>query len=161
MPGFTPANGTKVFIGPAIDIDTITGATSLTSLTGWVEIKGAKDLGAIGDEASAVTSNQLGVNRTLKGKGTSDAGTPAFVFDYKEGDPGQEAARSAADPGNNFDYSFYIEKPVKKTPGGTTAKLYFAGQVMSAREGGLSANNPITLTVNVGINTTVYRVAAT
>ncbi|MFE1598185.1 hypothetical protein [Methylobacterium sp. ID0610] len=161
MPGFTPANGAKVFIGPAIDVDTITGVAVLTALTGWVEIKGAKDLGAIGDEASAITSNQLGSNRTLKGKGTMDAGTPAFVFDYKEGDPGQVAAAAAADPANNFDYAFYIEYPVKKTTGGTTAKRYFAGQVMSAREGNLSANNPISLTVNVGINTTVYRVAAT
>ncbi len=98
MPGFTPANGAKVFIGPAIDIDTITGATSLTSLTGWVEIKGAKD--PRGDRRRSVDHlvQPARSNRTLKGKGTQDAGTPALVFDYKEGDPGQEAARLARIP---------------------------------------------------------------
>lgn len=158
MAGFTPSNGSKLFIGPSIDIDTIDAAADLTGLTGWVEIKGLKDLAAFGDESTAITSNQLNNNRTLKAKGTRDAGTPGFVVDRKEGDPGQEAAIAAeAEP---MDYAFYVEFPNKKTTGGTNGKRYFAGQVMSCREAPGSANNPITMTISVGINTAIYAVAA-
>ena len=158
MSGFTPSNGSKLFIGPSIDIDTIDAAADLTGLTGWVEIKGLKDLAAFGDESVAITSNQLGANRTLKAKGTRDAGTPGFVVDRKEGDPGQEAAIDAE--GEPLDYAFYVEFPNKKTTAGTNGKRYFAGQVMSCREAPGSANNAITMTISVGINTPIYAVAA-
>ena len=159
MTGFTTSNGSKLFIGPSIDIDTITGAAVLTALTGWIEVKGLKDLSSFGDESAAVTSNQLGNNRTLKAKGTRDAGTPGFIVDVKDGDEGQEAAHAAELDG--FDYAFYIELPNKKTSGGTNGRRYFAGKVMSFRENPGAANNAITATLNVGINTTVYRVLPT
>lgn len=160
MSGFTPSNGSKLFIGPSIDIDTITSVSAFTGITtGWTEIKGLKDLAAFGDEATRITSNQLGANRTLSAKGTRDAGQPAFVVDLKDGDPGQEAAVAAVD--TNFDYAFYVEYPNKKTEGGTNGKRYFAGQVMSARENPGGANNPITRNITVAINSNVYRVAAT
>lgn len=159
MAGFTPSNGSKLFIGPSIDVDTIDDAADLTGLTGWVEVKGIKDLSAFGDESASITSNQLGANRTLKAKGTRDAGTPGFVYDVKDGDPGQNAVLAAE--ATNLDYAFYIEFPNKKTTGGTNGKRYFAGQVMSARENVGAANNAITGTLNVGINSPIYRVAAT
>ncbi|MCP1550713.1 MULTISPECIES: hypothetical protein [Methylorubrum] len=159
MAGFTPSNGSKLFIGPVINIDEIDDATDLSGLTGFTEVKGLKDLAAFGDESAAITSNQLGANRTLKAKGTRDAGTPGFVVDRKEGDPGQDAALAAeAQP---FDYAFYVELPNKKTTGGTNGKRYFAGQVMSCRESVGAANNPVTMTISVGINTPIFRVAAT
>ncbi|ACL58450.1 hypothetical protein [Methylobacterium nodulans] len=158
MSGFTPSNGSKLFIGPSIDIDTIDAVDDLSGLA-FTEIKGLKDLGSFGDEATSITSNQLGNSRTLKAKGTKDAGTPSFVVDLKDGDPGQEAAIAAA--ATNFDYAFYIEYPNKKTATGTNGKRYFAGQVMSCRENPGAANNAITMNINVGINTPIYRVAAT
>lgn len=155
MAGFIPSNGSKLFIGPTIDIDTVDAATDLSSLTGWVEIKGLKDLAAFGDESTAITSNQLNVDRTLKAKGTRDAGTPGFVVDRKEGDPGQEAALEAeADSG---DYAFYVETPTRGTTAGR--RRYFAGQIMSCRESFGAANNPITMTISVGINTPIFRAA--
>lgn len=156
--GFTPSNGSKLFIGPVIDADTVDSASDLTSLT-YVEIDGLKDLGQFGDESTAITSNQLNKDRTLKAKGTRDAGTPAFVVDVEEGDPGQEAALTAET--TPFDYAFYIEYPNKKTVNGSNGKRYFAGKVMSVRESVGSANNPITMTINVGINSPIFRVAAT
>ncbi|WP_044155659.1 hypothetical protein, partial [Escherichia coli] len=91
--------------------------TDLSNLTGFVEVKGLKDLGQFGDESAAVTSNQLNVNRTIKQKGTRDAGTPAFMVDMKEGDPGQQAMMDAE--ATDLDYAFYIEFPNKKTTSGT------------------------------------------
>lgn len=155
--GFTPSNGSKLFIGPLIDADTIDAVADLSSLT-YVEIDGLKDLGQFGDEATTITSNQLNKDRTLKAKGTRDAGTPAFVVDIEDGDPGQQAVLDAeATP---FDYAFYIEFPNKKTAGGTNGKRYFAGKVMSVRENPGAANNAITMTINVGINSPIFRVAA-
>lgn len=160
MPGFTPSNGSKLFIGPSVDIDVTDTVAEFTALTGYVEVKGLKDLGAFGDESTAVTSNQLNSNRTMKRSGTKDAGSPAFVVDIKDGDPGQEALWAAN--GDGFDYAFYIEYPNAKTKTtGTNGKRYFAGQVMSFRENAGSANNAITATANVGITTPIYRVAAT
>ncbi len=160
---FTASNGSRLFIGPAIDVDTITGAADLTGINeaDWLEVKGLKDLSSFGDEATSVTSNQLNVNRTMKQKGTRDAGTPGFVVDVKDGDPGQQAAIDASGPDDNFDYAFYVEYPNKKTPTGKNGKRYFAGQVMSFKENPGAANNAITATLAVGINTAIYRVNAT
>lgn len=159
MPGFTPTNGSRIFIGPSIDIDTVDSLAEFQTITDWKEIKGFKDLGAFGDESAAITSNQLNVNRTMKRAGTKDAGSPAFGFDVKDGDEGQEAIWAAN--GDGFDYAFYIEFPNKKNASGQNGKRFFAGQVMSAREAGGAANNPITMTVAVGITTPIYRLAAT
>ncbi|KNY21592.1 hypothetical protein [Methylobacterium sp. ARG-1] len=157
--GFTKSNGSKLFIGPAVaDADLIDDVADLSSLT-FVEVRGLKDLGQFGDESTAVTSNQLDRNRTLKQKGTRDAGTPAFIMDVKDGDAGQQAILDAET--TESDYAFYIEFPNKKTNSGTGTRRYFAGQVMSVRESVGSANNAITMTANVGINTPIFRQAAT
>lgn len=155
MTGFTPSNGSKLFIGPAVDTDAIDTLAEFKALEGYVEIKGLKDLASFGDEATAVTSQQLNVNRTLKAKGTFDAGTPGFVVDVKDGDPGQIAFDAAV--ASNLDFAFYIEYNNKKTTNGQNGRRYFAGQAMSNRENPGAANSAITATLSVGINTPIYK----
>jgi hypothetical protein len=159
--GFTPSNGTKFYIGPSADESVDTQAEFEAFATGpsqWVEVKGITNLGEFGDAASDVTTSELGDNRVQHAKGTYDAGSPAIVANSKPNDAGQIAMRAALD--QPFDYAFKAVFNDKLTAGGTGSTRYFRAKVMSAREGVGSANNPVSVTFNLGINSPTIRVAA-
>jgi len=155
--GFTPSNGTKLYVGPVADINVDT-ASEYAGLT-YVEVKGVTNLGEFGDSSADITSSELNDNRVQHAKGTRDGGSPAFVCNNYPDDAGQQAMYAAES--DNNDYAFKIVFPNPKTTGGVGATRYFRGRVMSTREGVGAANSPINVTFNVGINSDVVRVAAT
>lgn len=155
--GFTPSNGTKYFICTTPADDATDTDTEYAALT-WVEVKGVTNLGEFGDSSSDITSTELGDDRVQHAKGARDGGTPAIVCNNKPSDPGQIAMyASEAEP---FDFPMKIVFPDKKTPTGIGSTRYFKGKVMSVRESVGSANNPISVTFNIGINSPTVRVAA-
>ena len=154
---FTPSNGTRLFIGGPVaeTVDTVTEYAALT----WTEVQGLKSVGAFGDTATPVTSKWLNRNREFKKKGTFDGGSPAFVVDMIQDDPGQMLVEAAlADPS---DYAFKIEIPNRPGASGKNGLRYFSGQVMSFPEEIGAADSPITSTFGVGVNTPVLKVAPT
>lgn len=154
---FTPSNGARLFIGGPVSelIDSVDEYAGLT----WIEIKGLKSLGAFGDTATPVTSKQLNRNREIKKKGTFDGGSPAFVVDMIQDDPGQMAVEAALpDPS---DYAFKVEIPNRLNKNGSNGLRYFSGQVMSFPEEVGAADSPITSTFGVGVNTPILKVAPT
>lgn len=154
--GFTPSNGSKLFIGG--NVDETTDTQSEYEAQTWVEVKGVTNLGEFGDSSADITTTELNDNRVQHAKGARDGGSPAFVCNNKPSDPGQQAMYNAE--GQPFDYAFKVVFPDKATVNGTGSTRYFRGKVMSIREGVGSANNPITVTFNVGINSDVVRVVA-
>jgi hypothetical protein len=161
---FTPSNGTKIYIGPAVDDTTDTQAEyeALAGGTpGWVEVKGTTNIGEFGDSSSDITSTELNDSRVQHAKGARDAGSPAIVCNNKPDDPGQQAMYAAEADDSSTDYAFKVVYPNKKTPTGDGAARYFRAKVMSVREGVGAANNPLSVTFNLGINSTTVRVAAT
>lgn len=123
----------------------------------WTEIIWVENIGQFGDESAEVTFDAIGEGRTIKLKGTRNAGNLALVVGADYSDAGQAALRAAeATPD---DYTFRIDfddAPV----GGTPSQRFFIAKVMSARETLDSANNVIKLNASLGINSNVVRVDA-
>ena len=154
---FTPSNGARLFIGGPVaeSVDTVTEYAALT----WLEVKGLKSIGAFGDTATAVTSKQLNRNREYKKKGTLDGGSPAFVVDMIQDDPGQMAIDAALY--SPSDFAFKVEVPNGSGAPNSNGLRYFSGQVMSFPEEIGAADSPITSTFGVGVNTPILKVAPT
>lgn len=77
-----PVAGCKLYIGDAAidDQDDDFDAADFDAVS-WTEVKGWVTMGAIGDTAQLVTSDQIGVARTKKAKGNRNAGSMENVFD--------------------------------------------------------------------------------
>jgi hypothetical protein len=153
---FTPSNGTKFYIGPQVD-ETTDNSTEYAALA-YVEVKGTTNIGEFGDSSADITSTELNDNRVQHAKGAKDAGSPAIVCNNKPSDPGQQAMYAAED--EPFDYAIKVVYPDKVTVGGTGSTRYFRAKVMSVREGVGAANNPLSVTFNLGINSDIVRVVA-
>lgn len=148
---------TKIYIGGVIaDQDEDFVAADFTSQT-WVRINGATNLSTIGDSYNLVTSDQIGVGRTKKGKGTANAGSQSLVFDLNMDDAGQVALFAAGtDPNNN--YAFKIEWD-DAPAGGTPTHRMFIALVMGTPEQYEGANDPKKLNAPLEINSNIVRVA--
>jgi hypothetical protein len=150
---------TKAFIGPAkafLGTDfTLTDFTTGSPV--WAEIKGLTDLGAVGDSAELISSNQLGVGRTRKAKGVRNAGSMAIICDQDLTDSGQLALVAAEKTRNS--YMFKIELDDEPS-GGTPSLRYFVAFVMSATEGFNDASQTVKLNATLEVDSNIVRVAA-
>lgn len=154
---FTPSNGTRFYIGTAVDETTDT-ASEYAALT-FTEVRNVQNLGEFGDQSADVTFTSLGDDRVQHAKGARDGGTPAIVVGILETDPGQQAMIAAE--GQPMDYAFKVVYNNKTGAGGAGGTRYFRAKVMSIRESVGATNNPITMTFNLGINSDIIRVLPT
>ena len=155
--GIKAASGTKLYIGGV--------AASLSQVLAdyqndsYIEVGEVEDLGAFGDESTEITFDSLSRGRTLKLKGTRNAGNMPVTVGDDTTDEGQIAMEAAE--GTKFDYNFYIELPDAETIGGENSKHYFAGKVMSKRRNVGTANNVIRRNFSVGINSDIVETEPT
>lgn len=153
--------GTKLYIGSAMaEVDDDRVLSDFSGLT-YVEVKNTTNLGNFGDTSAQITSDEIGRDRTVKAKGTRNAGTMSVICNNNPTDPGQLAMHAAeASPS---DYAFKIVFPdapaTGSAPVGSTR--YFAAKVMSDPEDLGTANNFATVTFNLDINSNIVKVAAT
>lgn len=123
----------------------------------WTDIKGHTDLGALGDTAELVSSNQINVSRTRKAKGVRNAGSKVLLMDVDYSDPGQLALVAAEK--TSFTYPFKVvlnDAP----PGGTPSERYFLALVMSAEEQFNDASQSVKLSTTLEVDSNIVRVAA-
>lgn len=150
----------KIYIGDAaIDDKDADFQESDFSGVSWVEIKGWVTLGAHGDAAALVTSDQVGVGRTKKAKGTRNAGTMDNVFDVVADDAGQLQLAAAEATSDNWP----IRVVYNDTPsgGGTPSENKFIALVMSVQRQGGGANDPRRMGATLEINSNlVFKAAA-
>jgi hypothetical protein len=142
--------GSKLHIGSAPMAFTGTDKV-LASFSGvdWIEIKGHTEL---------VSSNQIGISRTRKAKGTRNAGAKTIIMDFDPADPGQIALLAA----EKESYSYPFRIILNDAPaGGTPSERYFIAFVMSHEEQLGEANNAVKLVVVLEIDSNIVRVAAT
>lgn len=158
-----PVAGAKFFIGAAVNSvpdDADIDAADFSSVT-WTEVKGWQNMGAVGDAATLISEDIISSGRTLKAKGTRNAGSMQNNFIVQSADPGQIALIAAE--ATDFNYPFKIEfddaPPTGTAPKGTIK--YFYGIVMTAQENGGGANTARLLQGNVEINSPVITVAPT
>ncbi|MCM2293033.1 hypothetical protein NAC44_11940 [Allorhizobium sp. BGMRC 0089] len=139
-----PVAGAKIYIGPAvssvpddadIDVSTFSGIT-------WTEIKGWQTMGAVGDTATLISEDVISSGRTLKGKGTRNAGSMQNNFIILPTDPGQIAmiAAEATDYNYPFKILFDDAPPVKTS---TVTITIAAPGVISWAAHGLAAGTPV------------------
>ena len=149
--------GAKLYVGGPLNGPVVTPTSFTTPPQTWVEIKGLENLGSLGDTSEEITFDEIGVNRRQKLKGVRDAGTMEVTAGIDSDDPGQAAVLAAdATP---HDYAFRLvfnDAP----PGGTPSERRFVAKVMSVSEQFDTANNVMKLSMRLGVNSNVVRIAA-
>lgn len=153
--------GARIYIGTALapEIDDMTETDFAGQSADWVEIDGWATMGTVGDTATQIAQTLINRGRTMKAKGTRDAGTMENTFAIIPSDPGQIALRAAEKTRNNF--AFRIVFDDKATTAGTGTTQYFVALVMSVQEAGGEANTARILNGTLDINSNIVQVAAT
>lgn len=111
MPQLYPVAGAKFYIGPAVNSvpdDADVDVTDFSSVT-FVEIKGWQTMGAIGDAATLISEDVISSGRTLKAKGTRNAGSMQNNFIILPNDVGQIALIAAEASDNNFPFKIAFD----------------------------------------------------
>ncbi len=151
--------GSKIYIGAAKAStgDDMVATDFTTGSPVWTEIKGTTDLGTIGDTAELITSNQIGVARTRKLKGTRNAGSVQLVADFDSADPGQLALYAAERTKHTYAFKMVL---ADGPAGGTPSERYFVALVMSAAEAYSEANSVMKLNATLEVDSNIVRVDA-
>lgn len=147
----TTASGTKMYIGPAGDLQSI-------SPDQYTEIKEVQSYGEFGDESPVVTAASVGDARVRKLKGARDAGTMQLVCFRDPLDPGQIALKAAER--TKFEYNFKVVAEDAPSEAYTDTVYTFQGLVMSARDNYGENDNIVTTTFQIGINSEITEVPA-
>ncbi|MHC2298148.1 hypothetical protein [Rhizobium mongolense] len=144
MPQLYPVAGAKIHIGPAVNSvpdDADVDATDFAS-TVFTEVKGWQTMGAIGDAATLISEDIISQGRTLKAKGTRNAGSMQNNFIILPDDAGQIAliAAEATDYNYPFKMTFDDARPVKTS---VVTMTIAAPGVISWNAHGLAAGTPV------------------
>lgn len=112
-----PVAGAHFDIGPAVTFvpeDEDLDATDFAS-TAWTEVKGWQTMGAIGDSATLISEDIINSGRTLKARGTKNAGSMQNSFIVQPTDAGQIALIAAANTAYNYPFRVRLNDapPVK------------------------------------------------
>jgi len=157
MAELIPVAGAKIFISQGTyDTKSADYAEGDFSTETWTEIDGWESMGGVGDEAEIITMSLINRNRTLKQKGTRDAGTMENNFAIIRGDSGQDALIAAE--ATNDNYGFKIE--FDDSGGTNPTTLYFIGLVTNVREVGGSSNTVQMMNGSIAINSNIVTKAA-
>ncbi len=148
--------GQKLFIGGQLDDKATDFVASDFAGQSWVEVDGWETCGSAGDTAALISTDLINRGRTIKQKGTKNAGQMQNVFAIVPGDAGQTALIAASTTNKN--YAFRIDNNDGVV---TPSKRYFVALVMNAEEVGGSANTIQKLNATVEINSNIVKVAAT
>lgn len=151
--------GSKFYIGAAIDTKNADFAAADFTSQEWVEVKPLESIGSLGDSANSVTMDAIGQSRTIKLKGSRNAGDMQIVAGIDYADPGQIALIAAEKTNNNYAFKVvFNDKPAGQNA--TPSSRLFVGMVMSAAEALEGANNVMKLNATVAVNSNIVRVDA-
>lgn len=158
MADLYPVAGAKFYIGsasmsaPTDDVD-----VSDFAAVSWVRVADWQNMGAVGDSAALISTDIIDRGRTVKQKGTKNAGSMQNNFAVNADDAGQIALIAASQSPNNYPFKIEFNDAPE---GGTPTEKYFIGLVMGAQEQGGGANTARLLSSTVEINTNVVTVPA-
>ncbi len=144
MPQLYPVAGAKIYIGPAVNTvpdDADIDATDFASVT-WTELKGWQTMGAIGDAATLISEDVISSGRTLKAKGTRNAGSMQNNFIIMPNDPGQIALIAAENTDFNYPFKLAFDDAPPPKVSVVTSTIASPG-VISWTAHGLAAGTPI------------------
>lgn len=146
-----PVAGSKIYIGGVLPDQSVDFVAEDFADQVWVEIDDWQTMGSSGDTAALISTDLINRGRTVKQKGTWNAGQMQNVFAIAEDDPGQLALIAASQTRDN--YAFRVEL----SSGG---ERLFIGLVMTAEEAGGDANTVASLNATIEINSNIVKVPA-
>jgi hypothetical protein len=158
MADLFPVAGAKFFIGnaamavPSSDVNEATFAGVV-----WTRVVDWQNMGAVGDSAALISTDIIDRGRTVKQKGTKNAGSMQNNFAVNVDDAGQIALIAASQSPSNFPFKIEFDDAPE---GGTPTEKLFLGLVMGAQEQGGGANTARLLSATVEINSNVVTVPA-
>jgi len=155
--------GSKLFIGGVKAISSSSNvAFAAADFDGetWVEIGQLVTIGSLGDSSTLVDVSIISQRRTLKIKGTQDAGSMEITAVADYADAGQLALRAAAKSDEN--YAFKLEFADKPATGASpkNSVRYFAALVMSAVDKVEETNSVLELVSTLELNSNIVVVHA-
>lgn len=156
MADLLPVAGAKIYIGDQTDAQADDFVAGDFSAVTWVEIDGWQNCGSLGDTSEIISKNLINRGRTVKQKGTRDAGDMENVFEHISGDTGMANVVTAE--GTKDNYAFRIVFDDSEGTAGTT--LYFVALVTTIQFDGGEANDTMTRNVTLAINSNIVEVAA-
>ena len=161
MSNLYPVAGCRFYIGnAAMDLQSTDFVAGDFSAVTWIEVDGWSQAGAIGDQATQITTSLINRNRDIAQKGTAQNPGQQHVFAIIPGDAGQAAIRAAGAAGNKSNYPFQVLLNDPTGSPATASKRYFVGLVMSAQETMGEANTIQNLNVQITQNSNLVEVAA-
>lgn len=154
-------SGSRLYIGPAVNIDTIKALSDEDAVTyfeglSYTEVEEIESIGEFGDESGTTTFASLKDERERMFKTVRSAGTLAVVVGRDALDAGQ-AALIAAEK-TDFHYAFKVVFDDSRTGSFSDSVEYFGGLVLGRRTSAGSAADITKRTFNIAVNTTVYNV---
>jgi hypothetical protein len=150
--------GSKLYIGAdPKDFGNVDLVESDFNAVVWTEVKGLTNLGSAGDTSELISSNQIGIARTRKMKGTRNAGAMQVVADLDYADAGQLALIAAEKSQHTYPFKVVFNDA---PPAGTPSQRYFVALVMSAGEQWNEANSAMALNSTLEIDSNIVRVPA-
>lgn len=146
MPDLYAVAGSTIAIGGVLASQADDFEASDFAAQTWVNIDGWETAGAIGDVAEVIATNLINRGRTVKQKGTKNAGSMENTFAVIDGDAGQAAIKAASAADDN--YAFRITWS-------TGEIFYFIALVMTNSRPGGGANTVMMLAATLEINSNI------
>lgn len=146
-----PVAGSHIYIGNATADQSTDFVEGDFSAMTFVEIDGWQQMGALGDTAALISTDLINRGRTIKQKGTKNAGSMQNVFAIIADDAGQALLEAAAQTDDN--YAFKITFPDGST-------RYFIALVMTQELPGGEANTVLMINATLEINSNIVNVPA-
>ena len=154
-----PVSGATISIGNQFNdqsSDLVEG--DFTGMT-WLLIDGWSQMGSVGDSAQLISTDLINRGRTVKQKGTFNAGSMQNMFALISADVGQIALLAAAKVRNN--YAFKLVFDDASTTSGAGSERKFIALVMNEEESGGDANTIQNLNITLELNSNIVHKAAT
>ena len=137
-----PVAGCKLYIGGALATKPTDFVASDFASQTWVLVDGWQTMGSIGDTASLISTDLINRGRTIKQKGTFNAGSMQNVFAKIEADAGQIAMIAASKTKNNYAFKIELNDAVAVDSDPVTISIASPGVVTDTAHG-LSAGDPV------------------
>lgn len=152
--------GCKLFIGGVLEDPGQDMVEADFTSQAWTEIKNLESIGSLGDVSQVTSFNTLDRERTIKMKGTRDAGQMTIVCGVDTSDTGQAALIAAERTIHSYAFKLVLnDKPATGTSP-TPSERKFIALVSSQVETYDGANDVRKMTANLEVNSNVVRKAA-
>ena len=156
--GLSATAGSKIYIGGVLAISATPFVEDDFAGMSWINISWVDNMGTFGDKAQDISFIAVDVQRTIKLKGSFDAGnlTLSCGIDYE--DEGQSLCLAGLE--TPYDYAFQVlfnDMPSGGTSGSTR---YFIAKITSMVEQLEAANNVMKRQIILGIDSNIVAVNA-